>query len=286
MDENNYWTLKEAIEDLKSVDRQEKHSASLLIKHYAQKNPNDADLISAIPVLLNSVVLFEIDPHLTKNLLKPIKKIKKRIAFFALLTSFSFPSYKSPPIGSQSLIDTKKVSQISFIQETNQNLISAIVSIGDPAILYISRMLEIGKDNQKEFATELLAKIGTASAVAALFGSVKNANKVNEQIENSLKWMLDKCKTKEEIAEFEKKMLDAYSNVMNKRKNGNCYSAGMVVARIKNLIAKRKNELTKDKGILLDDKPKPLKRRMYQTLNRKPRTGNDRCSVIRRATNG
>jgi hypothetical protein len=106
-------------------------------------------------------------------------------------------------------------------------------------------------------------------ALLQLFGS-RNED-IPFHAEHSLEKITDILMSSEEINDFEDALKGGFDELSRKRhrKNGTM-DIRIQIARFRSIVAKRRNELSKDKGILLDDKPKPPKgnKGMYQQARR------------------
>jgi len=70
---------------------------------------------------------------------------------------------------------------------------------------------------------------------------------------------LQGCKTIEDVLKFESEMSEGYESIKKKEHKGDEKKSEIEIARLRTAIAKRKNELAHDKGIILDGIPKPPK---------------------------
>jgi HEAT repeat protein len=120
-------------------------------------------------------------------------------------------------------------------------------------------------------ASKALGRIADARAFPALLGVLYfDSGDVDRFVYRAIKKILKKCNSKDEIQLFEGELVEALSKLDKEyilRSQKQKTEFRIVHLRIKAI--SKKNELTKDKGILLDDKPKPPKKgRMYQQLRR------------------
>jgi hypothetical protein len=111
----------------------------------------------------------------------------------------------------------------------------ALISIGNASIPALVEAFFDGKDVLKSYANEVSIKI------------------------------LLKCETKEQVKDFEAKLYEGMARLKRKSRND---PIPMEIAKLKQGVTRRKNQLSKDKGILLDAKPKPPKKGMFQQARR------------------
>jgi len=143
---------------------------------------------------------------------------------------------------------------------------------------------------------ELIAKLkGSDQKIrgdaAFALEKIKNPRAVPELVEVYLKdedenvrkgaaWALrmirdsvERCESTEHLAEFEQKLEEGFRKLKRSRKQENA-EAGLEVAKLRMMAAKRRIELASDIGILLSEKPKP------------PKSGKGIYRAIRVMTNG
>jgi hypothetical protein len=116
--------------------------------------------------------------------------------------------------------------------------------------------------------TELLIKIGSCVIPTLInkYDSMDYFAQVEARL--ILKIIFNNCNTINELRDFESKLIEGYEKIYERMKDGSLQKIRISIAGLKIAASKKRNELTKDKGILLDDKPKPPKGRMYQQLRR------------------
>jgi HEAT repeat protein len=122
-------------------------------------------------------------------------------------------------------------------------------------------------------AAESLGKIGDLSAVPALI-EVLNCEDWNIQTRyiQALRKILGKCKTIKSLEELESKLQEGYDRLKKTHKKEDLLKAKKLISRFKMAAAKKRNELAEERGILLDDKPKPPRRgKIYSSMGKKAR---------------
>jgi hypothetical protein len=88
----------------------------------------------------------------------------------------------------------------------------------------------------------------------------------------------------EKVLDFEAGLQESYQRMKKNHRKIALRDVQVHFANLRVACAKRKKELTKDKDILLNDKPKPPNKGMYQAA--RPETGNRKQHTARRAGNG
>jgi len=71
--------------------------------------------------------------------------------------------------------------------------------------------------------------------------------------------ILEKCQTPGQLSEFEKALDESFHSMMKRSQDKHENTAMFGIGMLKTALAKRKNELVHDKGIILDGIPKPPK---------------------------
>jgi HEAT repeat protein len=155
--------------------------------------------------------------------------------------------------------------------EVRISVVSALGKIGDP--LATPALIEALQDENarvRHRAVVAIGQIGDPSAVSALFDLLNDEEKpsgvatIGELSSLTLANMVKRYETFKDLEKFECKLAE---QIEKSKKNGSKILIQIGKLRIE--ITKRKNELSKDKAILLDDKPKPPKgNKMYQQLRR------------------
>jgi HEAT repeat protein len=116
--------------------------------------------------------------------------------------------------------------------------------------------------------TRLLVLIGIPAIPSLVEAFTDRDRIVRAVVGTALNDILDRSKTIDELDEFNIRLREGFNRLCKKHKGRHLLKEKMEIVRLKKLIAKKKNELVKDKGILLTDKPKPPKGRMYQQARR------------------
>jgi HEAT repeat protein len=236
-----------------------------------------------LKVQLDSVAVLEkIQSKKTEPILIKALKCKNPHARFLAITSLgnSGSSKAIPALLEQLNHDEKDVRELSMetigkIVKQNPESPEAIDSI--PAFI---GLLRSDQSLWKEISTIALSSIGIP-AVPALIDSLKNEF-LAKQTFYILNVIVSKCESRDKLVELKDIFEDAYESMMKNDKR-DLIQIGYKIALLKKKIAQKHNELSKDKEILLDDKPKPPKK---GTLYRKLGTGNDKRSALRRSLNG
>jgi len=111
----------------------------------------------------------------------------------------------------------------------------------------------------RECAANWLGQIGVLESIPGLIEAMKDqSSKVRGLAARSLKLILDKCKTTEQLNEFENKF-DVASLRKGSKKSEVAFEIRKQISKLKNEIAKKRNSLSEDRGILLTEIPKPPK---------------------------
>jgi HEAT repeat protein len=130
----------------------------------------------------------------------------------------------------------------------------------------IGNLLSCKDSLAKYDAIRLLGESGRIFFVPLLIDALKD-NSMRLEISLALEKICMECTTMESISRMEIKALEGINDLRKGLMKRDFLEIGFEIAKLKMAIAKKKNELSKDKGILLDDKPKPPRRnKMYQRL--------------------
>jgi hypothetical protein len=148
-----------------------------------------------------------------------------------------------------------------------ENAIFALGKIGTKSA--IETLINIIKDGGGSWQTVIsLGTSGNPHAVPTLVELLKS-NRHREGAVSALNANLEECTFQKKLTEFESKLQEGYSNLVRESGNKPDQSIMFEITKLKMAIAKKRNQLAQDKGILLDDKPKPPKRnKMYQQARR------------------
>ncbi len=149
----------------------------------------------------------------------------------------------------------------------------ALGMIGDARA--VEPLIEALKDENplvRVEAAEALGMIGDARAVEPLIEALKDEN---EDVRVEVAWALgkipDNSNTTEEVQDFERKLDEGLARLQKRYRDDDLVEVGFQIARLKQKIAARKNELASSRDLILEDIPKPppkKKGRMYQTMRR------------------
>jgi hypothetical protein len=166
---------------------------------------------------------------------------------------------------------SKLIEDKSWHLDTRCKAVESLGRIGDPSAIPV--LIYALKDNNpsiQKSAAEALGEIGAMQAVPALVIALNDWDEdVKCNAADSLQKILGKSVSIEQVKQFETKLQQGYDALIRECKHGfKLNKAKTKIIEFKIEAAKRINELTKDKGILLDAKPKPPKRGMYQQARR------------------
>jgi hypothetical protein len=140
--------------------------------------------------------------------------------------------------------------------------ILALSKIKDPSVIPLVINSAPSTVFEARNAILVLARLKRFDTIPDILENMKDIS-----FEKHLREFLTFCETKEEVNEFESRVRDCFSKLLTRGQVSN--KTKMDIANLMNEIAKKRNELCKDKGILLDDKPKkPKGNRVYQQLRR------------------
>jgi hypothetical protein len=162
---------------------------------------------------------------------------------------------------------------IEQLKDENEGVVikatEALVEIGKPAVPVLNGALKDGIPKVRSSATYVLGKIGDTRAVPALVETLE------DKYLNARSWamywlggMIENLESKEDFQDFEAKLQEGYDRLKRKLKQEDLTETLVKIAELKYRVTQRKNVLAKDKGIILDDKPKPPKKGIYQQLRR------------------
>jgi HEAT repeat protein len=146
---------------------------------------------------------------------------------------------------------------------------AVLVKIGRDAL---PELIEAVKEKPKvrQNAVYTLGKIGNTSAVPSLVETMNDPILlIRIGVVDALKEILDKCYRNVDINEFKSKLQEGYDLLRKRYKRHDLSKAQFQITNLMIIATDKGNELSKDKGVLLDDKPKPPKgNRIYQQVRR------------------
>jgi len=153
---------------------------------------------------------------------------------------------------------------------SNEQALNALIRIGKPAV---PSLLEALKDKDRETRSDaayILASLQEHSALPVLFSMLKDSDyHVQKTAIEGLNAFVYNCKSGEQIEELTKKIEDCLRNSRKMIANLHKSKSGFDFEKLSNAIAKKRNELAQDKGILLTDIPKPPKKgRVYRSYQK------------------
>jgi len=159
--------------------------------------------------------------------------------------------------------DVQKKPAYHFMEE----VFLSLGDVGKPAIPVLIDILEKNDLELMSLAIEVLGRTKSISAVRALT-SVLYDEEFRASALKALNAILSVCDTVEQINEFEKKFDEGLAIQKRRHAQKSSGGKGIELAKMKNEIAKTRDSLASDKGILLDDIPKPPKpgRGIYQAM--------------------
>jgi HEAT repeat protein len=149
--------------------------------------------------------------------------------------------------------------------------ISALGKIGNSsAISVLTNLMNDENWRYRAKVVTALGQIADISALPVLIESLKDDNKKVREISAwALGQVLDGLTSINKVKEFETKLLQGHTKPREQQlKLEDTRHVWSDIAILRMLVTKKKNKLSKDNGILLDDKPKPPKGRMYQSARR------------------
>jgi hypothetical protein len=148
----------------------------------------------------------------------------------------------------------------------------ALVEMGKQAV---PALIDAMKNDRSKLvrskAAKALCMVHEVSAMPALIDLLNSENeKMRWDVLFAFEHILKNCKSREDVQEFEDKLDDGLFRLRGKhRKIGKIKKVGFFFAKLRKKAQGMKNRLSQDKGILLDDKPKPPKKgRMYRIMSR------------------
>jgi hypothetical protein len=153
---------------------------------------------------------------------------------------------------------------------SNEQALDALIRIGKPAV---PSLLEALKDKDRETRSDaayILASLGENSALPILFCMLKdNDSQVQQTAFEGLNAFVYNCKSGEQIKELAKKIEDCLRDSRKMIAKLHKSKGGFDFEKLSNAIAKKRNELAQDKGIILTDIPKPPKKgRAYRSYQK------------------
>jgi HEAT repeat protein len=156
--------------------------------------------------------------------------------------------------------------------EVRLEALLALNKIGDPSA--IEPLIGLLHDNHEKVRINASLVLSSGfedmATARALVNSIKTRDPwAREEIAKLISYQLGRQQTEEDILRFEKIIDEGFVGLQEERlKIDKFLEIEIFFASLKIKITKKKNQLSQDKGILLDDKPKPPKRGMYQRLRR------------------
>jgi HEAT repeat protein len=228
----------------------------------ARSNQGDRKLLSAVPALLQC----KSDPPLSGGLLQnPIYSWMNPVGIHSRI-GIPAPTYK---VGWQdedvveALVAIGPTSSPHLIKHIKESLVLRQEAKKDP----LKRFLFSGNAKRALLA---LCRFKEKEAIPCLIGVLVNGAPEEGSIAaEGLRNVLGQCKSPRALMKFKKELVRSYGNIIKKNKDkGKEFEIRKILAKLIVDAADKKNQLTQDKGILLDDKPKPPKGKMYRQLGR------------------
>jgi HEAT repeat protein len=158
---------------------------------------------------------------------------------------------------------------------TNAATALGSLEVTDDQLSKISNFVyDSGNSDLRLAATEALYEISIPKSVSVLIYALGDDEvNVRNIAYKALEKLAQRYMPAEEAIEFEKSLQDGYEK-LNKRFKGKIDPITMVViGELRMKIAKRKNVLARDKGVIIDSKPAPPDKKMYQQIRRSIRNG-------------
>jgi len=168
---------------------------------------------------------------------------------------------------------------IGLLKDTDPNISSdaanQLVMIGTSAVHALIEAVKDGDEDVRWGAAWALRGIKAVRAVPTLIEALKDGNEeVRRSAAEALVRVLDNCRTIESLEAFEKGIEEGFPKLQGRYDKYENYDARLKVAALKGEAAKRRNALTPDKGIVLDDIPKPPEKgKMYRMMRGTVRNG-------------
>jgi HEAT repeat protein len=137
------------------------------------------------------------------------------------------------------------------------------------SIPLLLKLLNDDNRSARNNALKALVSIGDLRIIPHLVSELFSNDRFSREFaSNGLSLIEQGCRTVKEINEYQDLLKLEYKRLKAKTSDNRDFAKAIILGLIKQS-AKHKNELSKDKGILLDDIPKPPKRKkLYQQLRR------------------
>lgn len=148
-------------------------------------------------------------------------------------------------------------------------IVETLGAIGKPAI---SALLEAIKDNNRfvrRIAAYSLSRISDISCVPTLVEAlIDEYDDVRNKARSIIYSILEDSATIDRLNELNTKIQEGYGILRKKKRKEDLIKVTLQIANFKMIISQKKNRLVEDKGILLQEMPKPPKKGMYRAMRR------------------
>jgi HEAT repeat protein len=162
---------------------------------------------------------------------------------------------------------------INIVKEKHKARVIALRALGNirsrESIPVLVENLYYGNLNLQWTCIEALEKIADVSSISSLVDVLSHEhNTTREKAIEALRGILKNCKSFEAIREFEDKLQVGFDKLIKESKCKGLIKVKLKVAKLRMAAINKRNELSKDRGVLLDTIPKLPKRGMYQQARR------------------
>jgi len=286
------------IAQLKSPDKKERERAANRLKELAQESSQDPGLIKAVTPLADALkeegstghyaahalgyIGAESIPQLTRTLNEDNLTGRNNAALAVETMAHRYGDLgklEEVPGGDRALLMITPLVRDLRYKHLRFNASSALHYIaeanpGNPELeKIIPELISMMKiDTDAYPIIKALGVIGSPKAILSLVGMLANKeNAVRVDSHEALVRIIDKCESAKKLKVVEKRLVRGFASLLEKHTKANeTQFFHMKFAQLMNAIAKQRDMLAVDKGILLDDKPKPPKRKqgMYRVLAR------------------
>jgi HEAT repeat protein len=172
-------------------------------------------------------------------------------------------------------VDTDLFWKVKFFDDSGLRRASAdaLAEIGVPAFDALVEVADNENKDVRSLVADSVGKIALKNPTSELISraasvlielSADASSEVARNADQGINLFLYVCDDAEKLRCFEEGLCKGYSKT---RKNLGTKETNIRIAKLRMSISNKRNELSKDQGIILDDKPKPPKRnRMYQQM--------------------
>ncbi len=144
------------------------------------------------------------------------------------------------------------------LMEKLKHAIAGLVKTGKPAVSALIKALKDEDWVEGWIAAQELWRRGDPSAVPALVEILKHeSDEVRLRAAGTLAEIFRKCKTIEALDIYEKGLDEGLARLQKKYRDDDLVEIGFAIAKMKKMIAAKKNELASQRDLILEDIPKP-----------------------------